>query len=81
MTVHDLQRIGVRLSNGGWCRTWYNFHDNHDQVKMAIQVKDWDGRCQPVPDLLKLGFEEQADFIYLINRTNDDGTPFVSQLF
>lgn len=81
MTAGELQRIAVRLSNQSWCRHWLNFYNNHDNVKMAIQVKDWDGKCEPIPDLTKLGFEELPDFIYVINRTNEDGSPFISQLF
>ncbi len=81
MTATELQRIARVLSNQTYCRHWLNFFNSHDDVKLAIQCRDFQGRPERIPDMDKLGFEESSDFLYTINRTNDDGTPFVSQLF
>lgn len=97
MTASELQRIALRLSNSGWCRHWLNLNNSHDGVRMAIQVLEITSveeddillsMFQPVEvgDLGALGFELLDDdkndsHIYTILRTNDDGTPYVSQLF
>lgn len=61
---------------------------------MAIQCLDWkgsrivhpDGDTEdtigpiPVPDLIKIGFKENPTHFYTIERTNEDGTPFTSEL-
>lgn len=37
-------------------------------------------RPVPVRDLLKLGFKEEETHLYVIDRTNPDGTPFIGTL-
>lgn len=87
MTATELQRIANRLSNQSWCRYWMNFFDRKTDVLMAIQIlENVSGTPQPVPctDLLRLGFCEWAEYpdhIYFIARTNEDGTPYVSEVF
>ena len=93
MTIDELQRIVIRLSNQSWVRWWANFGDRHDNVLMAVQCLDFryhhsasPGRYPiDVDDLLKLGYTiwpaEPHALIYTIPRTNEDGTPFNSQLF
>ena len=91
MTIQELQRIVVRLSNSGWVRWWSNFDCRETNVRMAIQVLDHAGAggLVPVPvrELEAIGFKEfdeakcGARYLYTIERTNEDGTPFVSKLF
>lgn len=80
MTAGELQRIALHLSNQGWCRHWLNYGDRHENVQMAIQVLDSE-KAVPIPELNKLGFKQYPENLYTIERTNDDGTPFVSKLF
>lgn len=85
MRIDELTSIARRLGNQAWVRWWTNFGDRHDNVVMAIQVLDSvpGGGISPIEvrDLHQLGFEMHGDFIYIIPRTNEDGTPFVSRLF
>ena len=81
MTANDLQRIAVRLSNQSWCRHWLNYGDRHTDVQMAIQCRDSYGNPTEIKCLLELNFVEQPDHIYVINRTEEDGSPFVSKIF
>lgn len=81
MTANELQRIARVLSNQTWTRHWLNFFNSHDDVKMAIQCRNHQGVPERISDMDKLGFEESPDFIYMIKRTNLDGTPYVSELF
>jgi len=96
MTIDELQRIVISLSNSAWVRWWANFGDARGErpVKMAIQCLDTPPLRQPrnpqrfiavpVPDLERLGFVRcpfyRKECIYLIDRTNPDGTPYKSQL-
>lgn len=81
MTATELQNIARRLGNATWCRYWLNFYNSHAPVTMAIQCRNIGGRPEPVPDLVHLGFEPLADFMYTIKRTNEDGTDYESKLF
>lgn len=81
MTANQLQRIACRLSNSSWCRHWLNLHNSRTDVIMAVQCLDERGRPAQIRDLERLGFKPQDAFIYTIQRTNDDGTPFVSNIF
>jgi hypothetical protein len=98
MTIRELQRIVVRLSNGAWVRWWSNYGDRHENCLMAIQVLEPEAGSDTcltpvfiptqVSDLEKVGFQlELSRFygyghaIYTIPRTNEDGTPYVSNLF
>ena len=93
MTIDELQSIARRLSNSGWCRWWCHFNYPNTPSQMAIQVLDvlkFEDGFQPVPvnDIESLGFtlyQPQSDgaplnYIYLVDRTNADGTPYVSTL-
>lgn len=87
MTATKLQSIALRLSNQTFCRHWLNWTDRHENVLMAIQCRDYEGKVEEVKALLSEGFnlwettDPQCLWIYTIPRTNDDGTPFVSKLF
>lgn len=91
MIAGELQRIALRLSNSCWCRHWLNFNSPENPRKMAIQVLDCvpnenpeaeiEFTPKPVPELEKLGFKLDNDnaeslWIYVIDRTNKDGTPY-----
>jgi hypothetical protein len=80
MTASELQRIVLRLANQSWCRYWLNYGDRRETVEMAIQSTDTDGGIR-IPELEQRGFEYKGNGLYLIPRTNDDGTPYVSKLF
>lgn len=89
MTATRLQTIVRMLSNSHWCRYWLNWNVC-DWRTMAISCMEArDGRhgieWVPVlvPELLKRGFrQEQRDGMtyYLIERTNEDGSPFAGDL-
>ena len=91
MTIQELHRIVIRLSNSCWVRWWSNFDCRETNVRMAIQVLDHAGgfkvEAVRVKDLEALGFQEIDDnktgvkWLYSIARTNEDGTPYVSKLF
>ena len=88
MTADEIQRLAVRLANQTWCRYWLNFFNRNESVKMAIQSIDADGKPQRIRDFeMDSQFELYSDgspdcrFIYLVDRTNKDGSPFVSVLF
>ena len=86
MTADELQRIALGLGNQGWVRYWLNFNDSRENVKMGIQVMAFKSESAITPvevgDMARLGFELREggtwrdNFIYLIPRTNEDGTPF-----
>lgn len=80
MTAHELQRIATRLANQSWCRYWLNCGDRHESVTMAIQCRDFSGPVE-IRELENLGFRKLHSNIYIIPRTNEDGTPFVPNLF
>lgn len=85
MTADELQRIAVRLSNQCWCRHWLNFFDTHASIDMAIHCTDYDRKPLQIGELLAKGFRRQDALglrgVYLIKRTNEDGTPFESKIF
>jgi hypothetical protein len=93
MHIDEIQRIVIRLANQSWVRWWANFGDRQTDVLMAVQCLDFRYHHAVSPgrypiecdDLLKLGFtiwpSERQACIYTIPRTNEDGSPFVSQLF
>jgi hypothetical protein len=83
MTIGELQRIVLRLSNNGWCRYWCHFNHPQNPVTMAVQCIDVGAKrfiaCE-MTDLERLGFKHVGNWIYEIQRTNDDGSPYVSNL-
>jgi hypothetical protein len=95
MHANELQNIARRMSNQCWCRHWLYFNHPQNPVKMAVQCiecsEDPDKGLIlygpfPVPDLERCGFKIETElatpdqFIYTIDRTNEDGTPYISQL-
>lgn len=86
MTADELQRIALGLSNSGWCRYWLNFNHPQNPRTMAIQVVDLQSEENIGPvkvhGLEVRGFTllQDSHFVYTIDRTNEDGTPFVSEL-
>lgn len=80
MTATELQRIASRLANQSWCRYWLNYGDRRDNILMAIQCIE-SGKSVKVYDLPKKGFTCLPGNVYTIPRTNEDGSPFVAELF
>lgn len=86
MTAIELQRIALRLSNSGWCRHWLNFNHPQNPRIMAIQVVDFQSE-ENIGPVKVHGIEAEgfailagSNFVYTIDRTNEDGTPFKSEL-
>lgn len=48
---------------------------------MAIQTCGPHDRTEEVPELSKIGFTRLDNNLYTIPRTNEDGTPYISNLF
>lgn len=85
--ISEMQRIAVRLSNGGWVRWWAMWNYPALPAKMAIQVLDTDrtGKFVPVKirDAVDHGLSLASGFnvfIYEVERINEDGTPYVWKL-
>lgn len=83
MTIEKLQGLVRVISNSLYVRWWA--HWNHPQEKpweMAISAIDASGKQVELPDLLKDGFHEKTmglrrrHIYYIIERTNENGTPF-----
>ena len=81
MTANELQRFARHLSNQVWTRHWLNYGDRHQNVRMAIQCIDAAGAPVQIRELPGKGFTEEPRHMYTVARTNDDGSPFISQLF
>lgn len=93
MTADELQRLVRLIGNAGWCRHW--LHYNYPQTEpwemaiscVAIRMSDSGGRRLSDPVVLKdlevRGFRPEVStdglIIYVIARTNEDGTPFRSR--
>lgn len=93
MTADELQRLVRLIGNAGWCRHW--LHYNYPQTEpwemaiscVAIRMSDSGGRRLSDPVVLKdlevRGFRPEVStdglIIYVIARTNEDGTPFRSK--
>ncbi len=84
MTATELQNIARVLSNQAWVRYWLNYYDTRHSVDLAIHVTDFEGKPQRVPELERKGFRRQDAMglkgVYVIQRTNEDGTPFESKV-
>jgi hypothetical protein len=83
MTADELQRIALRLSNSGYCRHWLHWNDpSQEPWLMAIRVIDSSGWRVPIKDLETRGFRLDAHpgYFYTVERTNEDGTPFRTNL-
>jgi hypothetical protein len=86
MTAAEIRRIAGQLSNSTWCRYWLNVEDARggESVIYAIQCRDYFGQPEPIYGIEKLGFQRIyhgfGPYFYTIQRTNDDGTPYKSQL-
>lgn len=78
MTANELQKIVRSVANWGWCRYWLYINRPQNPVKMAIQVKDWDGT--PLTIKYLSNYEHDRNYLYEIPRTNEDGTDFESYL-
>jgi hypothetical protein len=89
MTIQELQSIHRRLGNQCWCRWWANFGERRENILMAIQCLsvEANGRFKPTHTvgMIELGFTVDPGtplrYIYTIPRTNEDGSPYVSELF
>lgn len=83
MTIDELQSHVRRLSNSCHVRWWA--HWNYPQQSpwlMAIHLMDYRHEIH-CAEMLKAGFcgESSNGYTYLVaERTNEDGTPFRSQL-
>jgi hypothetical protein len=85
VTASQLQNICRILSNNGWCRYWLNFYNTEKHVDMAIHCIDYKGTPQSVYGLEAKGFRHADAMgltgVYIIKRTNDDGSDFESKVF
>lgn len=90
MTADELQRIVLRLANQAWVRYWLHWnYPGQEPWLMAVTIwmpRDCDIRGDPTKkdlesELLELGFSyNQVSGLYLIERTDDDGTPYTSPM-
>ena len=91
MTIDSFRSIVRNLSNSTWCRHWINWNHPVNPREMAISCVEFRDkghglfwRAVLVPDLLKEGFREERRedglVYYIIGRTNDNGTPFESDI-
>jgi len=89
MTAQNFQdNIVLNLSNSCWTRHYLYWNHPSNPVQMAIQCLEYvDGGFEPIriEELERRGFSLYADgnpsqWIYTIDRTNEDGTPYVSKL-
>ena len=84
MTANELQNIVRRLANNCWTRYWLMWQTNLGQpAKMAISCIDESGKPEPVNGIEERGFkrvDRRGYIFYVIDRTNDDGTPYISNL-
>lgn len=80
MTATQLQDMARKLANSSWCRYWLNWSGSHNPI-MAIQCIGGDGKPERISDAASYGLTEHDDCIYTAPRTNEDGTPYESQLF
>ena len=86
MTASQLQNIANRLGNCCWCRHW--LHWNYPQQAprlMALNCREADGSEARIygGDLERAGFRKEVvngATYWVIERTNEDGTPFVAEL-
>lgn len=82
MTADKFHEIVLRLANASWVRYWlhWNYPSQAPWV-MAVQARDYQGWPVRVLPLNTLGFEwDEEDRMHFIDRTNEDGTPFRSEL-
>ena len=82
MTLEKFQRIVIQISNGSYVRWWNQYQ--RKPWTMAFLAMNLDGTPEPArlyeADLIGLGFKRDGDF-WTIERTYEDGTPFVDELF
>lgn len=83
MTASELIEFCRRLSNMVWCRYWLLWGYPQMPARMAISLKDHDGRDIVEGNLTKeltdRGFVEsrgRGSVYWVIERTNPDGSPF-----
>lgn len=85
MTAETLVRIVLRLSNSCWCRYWLAW-PKPGGFCLAIHcvqctAGQWEAADLWEPDLTARGFRrEWADnvgWVWVIDRTTEDGTPYV----
>ena len=77
MHPKELERMAIRLGNGQWCRHWYQWSASTKPWIMALQVRSVSGSPVGCDDLKKHGFVRFESCLYLINRADDDGKPYV----
>lgn len=93
MTAEELQSIALRLANHGWTRYWIDFRRLSDPRSWLMAVQVYRFRPDPftgIPVLAPIRLSELEDvgfhlidhasfpYLYTIERTNDDGTPYGS---
>jgi hypothetical protein len=80
MTIDELRDIATRLANGAYVRYYTHFNNPcRSPWVMALQARDEDGRVVRVLPLDAIGFRwDEAERLHLIDRTNEDGTPYGS---
>lgn len=89
MTAAELQRVAARLSNSCWTRYWLFWAVPPGRPVMALQAIDraggeWVAADLDGSDLERLGFAREwcdgIGWVWVIPRTNEDGTPYVAGL-
>lgn len=92
MTADELQAIVIRLSNSCWVRYWLHWNYPQNPVQMALHAVEFKGdgtynmQCVPmIKELKKYVIMNKfplrsPDILYIIPRTNEDGTIYESKL-
>lgn len=83
LTIDKLQSHARMLSNSCFTRYWAHYNWPQNPVQMAIAIKDDDGNTASCHDLERANYEKQTtngNIIYICDRINSDGTPYVSKL-
>ena len=91
MTATEFQNnIVLPLANSAFCRYWLCWReDSSSKIYLAIQVAKLEANGKyfiiKCPDFEERGFKEiganKKAPIYIIERTNEDGTPYETKLF
>ena len=84
MTASKLQSIVRNFARGAWVRYWLHWnYPEREPWMMAIQARDDSGSVHEIPDLERVGFirtDHHGTLVYVIERTDKDGSPFRSEL-
>ena len=79
MTIDEFQRIVLSLSNQTYVRWWTHWNYPDSPVMMAIGLHG-SIRAGFIAEMADRGFTWEPPMYLTIQRTNDDGTPYISKL-